>query len=118
MLKERCVTVQILHPLQRVQLIVWAYPYGPDMLSLLSVAARSDALNDSEDTEDIDAAAGSFTLPTNSERPASGSAGRSGLRGQAATPGGLDSGIGNLMLPDGSEWRAALHQPLGHLRRE
>ena len=118
MLKAHCVTVQILQPLQRVQLIVWAYPYGPDMLSLMSVAARTDAIDSVAAPEDVGVTAGSLTTPANSQRPAARSAGRTGLRGQAAEPEGLDLCIRNLMVPDHSEWRAALHQPLRVLRKE
>ncbi len=111
-------TVQILHPLQRVQLIVWAYLYGPDMLSLMAVAARSDAVSYLANPEDIGEAAGSLTAPANSERPASRSAGHAGLRGQAAKLEGSDLGTGNLVPPNHWEWRRALHQPLRFLRKE
>ena len=117
-LRTKLTIVQILSPAQRVQFMVLAYPYGPDMLSLMSIAARTAGTTDSADQKSLYVAPKSLTSPINGEGPGLRSPGRTGLRGQAAEVGGSELAINSFLLPDQSDWRLALDQPLSLLRKE
>lgn len=98
--------------------MVLAYPYGPDMLSLMSLAARTAGMTNSADREASGVATKTLISITNGKGPASRAAGRTDLRGQAAEPEGSDLILRSLPLPDQADWRLALDQPLSLLRKE
>ena len=116
-LRSNLPTVQILRPLQRAKAIVWAYPFGPDMLSLMSVAARDAQNNVSLNQGASDAAANSVTFPAHAVGPAWRTAGRAGLKQKMSEHTGSKPQIRSSMLPDQDEWRAALGQSLRLLRK-
>ena len=103
---------------RRAQIIVWAYPFGPDMLSLMSIAARAGGTNDSPHQEASGAAADGAIYPAHVKAPVSRSAGRMVLEGKTAEHTGSEPEIKNSMFPDHADWRAALGQPLSLLRKE